>query len=274
MTVQAESTVLRTAGQPRIAFRTYGHHGPRVLLVMGFGMRGALWEPQVKRLAHDHRLATFDHRGFGDSDPPEGPYRMRTLADDAVSVADALGWERFHLVGVSMGGMVAQELALAMPQRVASLTLIVTHSGGLRGLWPGPRASLLFARSGLGRDRVVALEQMLYPPQILERLRAEGLRERLQQQIGSPVKPAHTLLQFLALTRFDVRKRVSKIAAPTLVLKASRDILVKPHHSDELAARIPGAKLRTFAEAGHGILFQEAEGVSEAIREHIGAASD
>src|SRR5688572_9746921 len=96
----------KTHGAPAIHFETHGTVGPKVLLIMGLGMRGALWRPQIDELSRDHQLATYDHRGIGESGLPDRAFTMREMAFDALRVAGALGWERFHVAGVSMGGMV------------------------------------------------------------------------------------------------------------------------------------------------------------------------
>lgn len=264
-------TQLRTIGAPAIAYATRGSEGPRVLMVMGLGMRGAMWEPQLAELERDHRLAHFDHRGIGASDPAPRRYRMHHLADDAGKVADALGWDRFHLVGVSLGGMVAQELALRAPERLASLTLIATHAGSARGLLPTARAARLFVQSATVGDRIAALEQLLYPPSALPELRKAGLRERLAQQVAWQQSTQSALHQLYAVTRFNSRRRLARLRVPTLVLKAGQDILIRPYHSDFLARSIPGAKLHAFDDAGHGLIFQSAARVADQIRAHVAA---
>lgn len=259
----------RTGGTPAIAYATRGTQGPRVLMVMGLGMRGEMWEPQLTLLEPTHRLAYFDHRGIGESGTPTRRYRIADLALDACAVADALGWATFHLVGVSMGGMVAQELALAAPARIRSLTLIVTHAGGPLGMVPTAAGALGAVRSALARDRIGALEQLLYSADSLEALRARGLRRRLEMQLTGAMTKGARLRQLWAVARFDTRRRLARLQVPTQILKASRDRLVRPSHSELLARQIPGAELRTFERAGHGVIVQESDAIAAAIREHI-----
>lgn len=265
------TAVAHTRGNPRIAYTTHGESGPPVLLVMGLGMRGALWRPQIDVLSADHRVATYDHRGVGDSDPPPGPFRMRDMAFDALRVAGALGWQRFHLVGISMGGMIAQEVALAAPERIASLALVATHPGGPGGLVPTAGGLRDFASALLGprAGRVPAMERLLYPSDFLATVDRAALARRLGDQIAEPAPRRVVLLQLAAVASFDARHRLGEITAPTLVVQPGRDALVRPGHAEVLARGIPGARLHTFADAGHGIAFQHAGPLSELLREHI-----
>lgn len=263
-----------TRGEPRIAYQAHGASGPPVLLVMGMGMRGTLWRPQVDDLAADHRVATYDHRGVGASEPPAGAFRMRDMAFDALRVAGALGWQRFHLVGVSMGGMVAQEVALAAPERVASLSLLATHPGGPGGLVPTGLGLRHFAEALLGprARRVPAMERLLYPDEFLATVDRADLARRLGEQAAEPAPRRVILLQLAAIAAFDARRRLGEITSPTLVVKPARDALVRPGHADVLARGIPGARLHTFHDAGHGVAFQHAGSVSALIRAHVATA--
>jgi 3-oxoadipate enol-lactonase len=263
-----------TRGTPRIAYETHGASGPPVLLIMGLGMRGALWKPQIEVLSEDHRLATYDHRGVGGSDPPTGAFRMKDMAFDALRVAGALGWHRFHVVGISMGGMVAQEVALAAPERVTSLSLVATHPGGAGGLVPTTGGLRDFAAAMLGPrgGRIGALERLLYPAPFLATVDREAMARRIGDQVGDPAPRRVVLLQLAAIAAFDARARLRDIAAPTLVVQPGLDALVRPSHAAVLANGIPGARLHAFPDAGHGVAFQHARPLSEVIRAHVAEA--
>jgi len=113
----------------RIAWERHGS-GPPLLLIQGLGYARWGWEPVVDGLARSFELLLFDNRGIGESDAPPGPYTVVELADDAAQVLDEAGVERAHVLGTSLGGMVAQELALGRPQRVEKLVLVCTTPGG------------------------------------------------------------------------------------------------------------------------------------------------
>lgn len=261
----------RTTSEPRLAYERSGDAGPEVLLVMGLGMRGAVWRPQIDRLQRDHRVVWFDNRGIGESDPITGLPSMRDLARDALRVADDAGLERFHLVGVSLGGMISQELSLLAPSRLRSLTLIATHAGGPGGLVPHPRGLYHFARSFTlrGDARIEALQRLLYPPRFLRETDRAALAARIAAQTGAPADRRAALRQLVAVARHDTRARLRDVRVPTLVLKPEEDVLVRPSHADLLASRIPGARLHAVPGAGHGLMFQRADEVTEAIRRHV-----
>ncbi len=260
-----------TTSAPRIAFESSGAAGPRLLMVMGFGMRGAVWLPQVQELRRDHTLAWFDNRGIGESEPTPPRFGMADLAADALRVADQLGWSDFHLVGVSLGGMVAQELALLAPGRVRSLTLIATHSGGLLGILPTLRGLYHWINAAFGPQlcRVEHLTRLLYPAAFLATVNPEDLRARMALQVGKKPPTRTALLQLVAVIRHDTRARLTAIRPPTLIIKPMSDLLVRPFHSDRLHAAIPGARLLAIDDAGHGLTFHAAAAVNAAIREHV-----
>lgn len=263
-----------TTTEPRIAFETNGGEGrPRLLMVMGFGMRGAVWLPQVEGLGADHSLAWFDHRGIGESEPPPSLFRMPDLAADALRVADTLGWAEFHVVGVSLGGMVSQELALAAPERVRSLTLIATHPGGLLGIVPTLTGLYHWVRAAFGpaSGRVGHLTRLLYPASFLTTVNPDDLRARMQLQVGQRPPSRTALMQLLAVILHDTRARLRRIAPPTLVIKPEGDLLVRPFHSERLHRGIPGSRLVCLPDAGHGVTFHASPSVNAAIREHVGA---
>ena len=262
-----------TPSAPRLRYETTGPEAaPRVLLVMGYGMRGRVWQPQIDGLGEDHRLAWFDARGIGDSDRPPGPWSMADMARDASRVLDALGWnERVHLVGVSMGGMVAQHLALAEPERLSTLTLIATTPGGVLSKLPTLRGIYYFARANLASQatRRDVLVKLLYPDAFVRSTDPEALARRMEQQMGVRASPSTLRAQLAAVTLHDVRSRLAEIELPTLVVRPGRDLLMRPTNSDRLARDIPNARLLELPEAGHGVVFQCSDEVNRALREHF-----
>jgi pimeloyl-ACP methyl ester carboxylesterase len=264
-----------------------------VLLIMGFMMPGRAWRLVLPSLTDAFSACTFDNRGAGDSDAPPGPYAMGELAGDALGLLDHLDWPRAHVVGISMGGMIAQHLALASPARVASLTLVATHPGG------GPRALLPPAR-GLGafvaanalatasralkgglpalsaplrRGRYAALSQLLLSA---AHVRAHDLDARidlLAHDFEPPAPEAGRKGQLAAILAHDTRGRLADLGGiPTLVVKAPDDRLIDPRHSDALAAAIPNARLMSLDGAGHGLVREMPERLGGLIANHLAVA--
>lgn len=257
-------------GDVELYHETAGDGGSPVLLVMGLTGRGAGWECQIPALAARHRLAWFDNRGVGETRCAIRPWTMATLAGDAAALIAHLGWEAAHVVGVSMGGMIAQELALTRPERVRSLTLIATHAGGRRPrrpTLPGLAAVLHANVLGGGYD---AMARALYPAQYLARADHDAMRAQLRRSFP-PLPRRNALAQLAAVARHRSAARLAAITAPTLVVQAGRDRLIHPRESDRLHRLIPGARIERFADAGHGLIRQYAHAVNALLLDHFAA---
>jgi pimeloyl-ACP methyl ester carboxylesterase len=261
-----------TRTTPRLAYRVAGEGGSPVLLIMGLAMRGLVWRPQVDAFAKRHRVVTYDNRGVGGSDPIRGLLTIRQMSADALRLADELQLESFHLVGVSMGGMIAQEAALAAPERIKSLTLIATHAGG-RGTVLPPRQGLrTFLEVNAGGDRaerVAALARLLYPPEFLASVDREELEERMRERTAQRVPRRTVVGHVSAVMRHRTDDRLHRLDAPTLLIKPGRDILVRPEEVDRLKRLIPHAELVEYPDAGHGITFQRAADLNERVLSHF-----
>jgi len=244
-----------------------------VLFIMGFGMPGGVWAPQVDELQRNHRCCHFDHLGVGESD--RGPF-LRTIpamADDAVRILDDLSWDRAHVVGVSMGGMIAQELALRSADRCRTLTLIATHGGAPVASLPTRKGMLLFLQGLFGgrKRRLRSLPRLLYPEEFLASLGSTALRSHLDARLGHP-PPLRTVLgQLYAVWRHSTESRLPQIDLPTLLVRPGKDILIRPTQTDRLAERIPRARVLRFDDAGHGVTFQKAAELNTALRAHFAA---
>ncbi|MGF1466089.1 MAG: alpha/beta fold hydrolase [Sandaracinaceae bacterium] len=258
-------------GSPELAYWREGEAGPRLLLIMGLAMPGRVWRPQVEGLRSDHRLLFFDHRGIGASAHRGGGWDLKDLARDALRLMDAEGWADAHVVGVSLGGMVAQELALQAPERVRSLVLLATHAGDPRAKVVGARAlrEILLMQILPAQRRFAALHRLLYPAPFLAEVDRGALLRRTADQLAERAAPSVLFRQLWAVLRFDTRGRLDRLDRPSLVMTAGQDLLVPPSTTDRLARRIGGARLVRFEEAGHGLIFQVAGKVNQTIREFV-----
>lgn len=256
----------------RITYDVVGQ-GPPVLLIMGFGMSGRAWKPVLDGLADRHTLCWYDVRGLGDSTPGRpADHTFHGLADDAAALLDHLGWDRAHVAGVSMGGMISQHLALRHRGRVQSLALLATHAGGgpLRTL-PSTQGIRLFLRANRakGPARLAILEQLLFPPEARAEMAARGFDGATLLQLSTPSPLWVRLRHLRAVLTHDTRLQLAQLEGlPTLVVQPGKDLLVPPRCSEVLADHLPGARLLSFPDAGHGMLHQCAAPLNDALHAH------
>jgi pimeloyl-ACP methyl ester carboxylesterase len=250
-------------------------HGPAVLLVQGAGVVGEGWRPQIDVLATSYRVLAFDHRGTGLSAlVPGGDVSVAAMAGDARAVLDDAGVSRAHVVGHSMGGLVAQELALTEPGRVASLALLCTFCRGRQAsrLELGLALAALRMRVGTRRARRRAALDLLFPPAYLAGLDRDALAEDLRPLFGHDLasQPSFVFRQLRAMAAYDRAHDLGRLAeVSTLVLSAREDRIALPGFGRALAAAIPGARYEEIAAAGHAVTIQCADRVNALLREHL-----
>ena len=231
----------------RIAWERAGT-GPPLLLVHGLGYARWGWEPVVDGLARSFEVLLFDNRGIGESEAPPGPYTVAEMAADALRVLDEAGVERAHVAASSLGGMVAQELALSHPGRVDRLVLASTHPGGAKAQ-PMPQRTVDLMTSGATLRQFV--ENALEPdprPELVERILVH--RERIAQPLEA------WSAQAAAGAAFDAYDRLGQLQAPTLVQTGDGDVVVDPRNSELLVELIPDARLSVYPGAGHLFFWQ------------------
>jgi pimeloyl-ACP methyl ester carboxylesterase len=241
-----------------------------LLLIMGLSGSSRMWFRLLPHLTRRHRAIVFDNRGTGDSDPVGGPVRMADLVADALCVLDAAGVERAHVIGVSMGGMIAQRLALDHRDRMRSLVLGCTTAGGRRGAPPWRLLATSALRPLFGPERTFPLvAPALYSPHT-RRERPDRVREDLRIRMADATSPLTTYAQMAAIAGHDTRSRLRELAGlPTLVLHGEDDTLVPPDRGRELAAAIPGARLVLLPACGHMLSTDAEDLVSRAILGHL-----
>jgi 3-oxoadipate enol-lactonase len=262
MTVEAFRAA---SGDVGLAYEVRGS-GPSLLLVQGLGYGGRGWGPGHELLAEDFQVVSYDNRGFGASDVPPGPYTVAQLAADAAAVLAAAGIERAHVVGVSLGGMAAQELALSRPELVDRLVLVSTT--------PGVRGHAMPART-----LTLMLEAPLLPP-------ADALRRFVENALGpdaapelverivayrtaNPPDPGGWQSQAAAGATFDALDRIGGIAAPTLVVHGTEDFVVDRRNGELLAQTIPGARLELLPGCGHLASWEQPERFAALVKEFV-----
>ncbi len=245
-----------------IAHEARGSGAP-LLLIQGLGYPRWGWEPVVAPLAARYRVVTFDNRGIGESDKPPGPYTTRMLADDALGVLDALGVERAHVAGASLGGMVAQELAAGRPERVDKLVLACTTPGN--GAYPMPAQTVRLFSEALTLAPEVALRRFVENALVA---RGALVDEITRRRLADPPDSAGWQAQAAAGIGF-AGVDLGAIRAPTLVLQGSEDNVVDARNAELLAARIRAARLELFPGTGHMFWWEQPERFVEVVREFL-----
>jgi len=226
--------------------------GDPVLMIMGLGLSGGAWWRTVPVLSRSLQVITFDNRGVGRSRARFPSYTTEAMADDAVSVLDAAGVERAHVYGFSLGGMVAQQLALRHADRVRSLVLGATQPGGPHAVRPSDEVIAFFRRRGsmTAHEAARASVPFNYGPRCRREHRdriAEDIRRRLEHPFPEQAYRA----QMVAAALHNCFRRLKRIEAPTLVVHGRKDRVVPVGNAEVLAERIPGARLRLLEDAGH-----------------------
>jgi 3-oxoadipate enol-lactonase len=229
--------------------------GSPLLLLMGWRANLDWWpEALLEPLERRHQLVLLDNRGAGRTGDPGGFYSIGQMADDAAALLDALAIPRADVFGVSMGGMIAQELALRHPGHVGRLVLASTHCGRRARVGPTPGMLRAWRRSLRAPWRVddnllhllFSADEGAVDPAVLAEFRRVAAR--------APASAWASAKQYLAILRHDTYGRLPSIAAPTLVVTGDQDLMVAPGHSAVLAERIPGARLVVFPRTGHALL--------------------
>jgi 3-oxoadipate enol-lactonase len=233
--------------------------GEPLLWITGFAISSEIFAPVISHYAAEFDCIRYDNRGAGRSQAPWRPTSIAELAADAVRLLDALGVDSAHVYGLSMGGMIAQEVALRFPDRVRALVLGGTSHGGPRAVLPSPRvAAALASRGAPATVRAELVGRALFS----ERFRAENPRlvaAHLRNLAAYRAPVRGVLSHFAAATYHDTRARLHRIGAPTLVLHGGADELTPVRNAYLLAARIPHATLEVLPDAGHGYLLEQPE---------------
>jgi len=245
--------------------------GPPLLLIMGMSGTALHWgEPFLEMLRADFDVIAYDHRGVGASTPLEGPITTRQMADDAAGLLAALELDSAHVLGISMGGMVAQELALNYRERIRTLTLGCTYCGGPGSALADGRALQLLSEAMASGDAEratrAAWEINVSPAtaadeRAWERFRATGMR----RAVAVPV----IMQQLQACAAHDTYERLPGLAGlPTLVIHGAEDELLPVQNGKLIASRIPGSQLEIFDGVGHLFFWERPERSAELVRAH------
>lgn len=249
--------------------------GEPLLLIQGMTGTHAAWgRPFLSRLERDFECVVYDHRGIGYSSRVSKPFTIAELAEDAAGLLDELGIERAHLLGISLGGMIAQELALSYPERLRSLILGGTYCGGPGSqlMDPADFQTLIEAMTSGDLQRALRVNWEL---NLSPGFRAEAGRyaEFVEMAEAAPVPQTSVQLKLQASAAHDTSARLPELEMPTLVIHGSADRILPFVNGAQIAALMPDAHLERLEDVGHMFWWERPERSAELIRDHALASA-
>lgn len=262
---------LARAGNTKLEYYVDGS-GPALLLVQGFTGRAQSWsQTLISELARDFTTIRFSHAGIGLSEAPKNAPTMQSMAGDAAALLTALGREKAHVFGISMGGVIAQQMAIHHPERVLGLVLGCTSCGTTRGPTADPEVlKALMDPSGTIEERTrrswpyVMAAGWENNPDAVQAAEAE-----LAETLEHPIPPALLIQHLVAMQQTDSYEQLPSLRMPALVLHGDADQLVNPQHGKVIAERIPGAELRIIPDTGHLFFNEQPRETVRILREFL-----
>ena len=246
-----------TVGDLKICCESVGYGYP-IVLIMGLTANMDWWDPElVDALSQKYRVLMFDNRGAGCTiTPDDGEFTCEMFADDTAALMDAKGIKRANILSQSMGGLIAQELALKYPEMVNNLVLGCTFCGGQHMIQASQEVmQILMDRSG-GLDSLFdRVLKLMFTKDFLD-ANPDFVKQFKERYLRAPISNANALRQFMACAKSDTYERLPEIKTPTLVATGTDDPLIPPLNSRILAERIPGAKLIEYKGSSHGFMSQ------------------
>jgi len=260
-------------------YEIHGVDGPRVVLIQGVGVTGQGWSPQVEALSEAFQLLVLDNRGIGGSADHDGAILIEEMARDVQDVMDDAGWDSAHIAGHSMGGVIAQQVALDAPKRVESLALLCTFARAKDGARVTPWIIWIGMRSRIGTRamRRRAFLELVVTPEFVANRGAEQVADELADVFGRDLadQPNIAMKQVQALGRHDTSQRLGELGGiPTLVVSAERDLIALPEYGRQLEAAIPGANYVQLDGTAHACTVDRAADINRLLSEHWNSVND
>jgi pimeloyl-ACP methyl ester carboxylesterase len=234
--------------------------GDSLVLIMGLRRNVEWWYGQIPALSKHFKVVAFDNRGAGRSEKPVMDYTIKLFADDTMGLREALNIKKAHVLGVSMGGYIAQELAINYPDKVRSLVLGCTSAGGERVVLMSPeRLKKFTANEGLSPEQILQKDMDIYFSDQFIQGHPDKIEEFVKISLRYYQPPEAFMRQFAACLKHDTVKRLQRITMPTLIMSGDDDLLVPPENSRILKELIPNAELILFPGKRHCFFIEEAE---------------
>jgi 3-oxoadipate enol-lactonase len=259
---------LADTGEVQLSYERTGS-GPPLLLIMGMSGTALHWgEPFLELLRASFEVIVYDHRGVGESTRVEGAFTIADLAEDAAGLLTALELDSAHVLGISMGGMIAQELVLAQPERVRTLALGCTFCGGEGSSLASLEVLQRLSHGMMSGDRELA-RQIAWEVNVSAEKAADETAAAAFADISRrrAVAAAVIMSQMRAIGRHNTSERLSTVSTPTLVMHGSADQMIPASNGALIASLIPGARLEIFDGVGHLFFWEVPERAAELIRE-------
>lgn len=243
--------------------------GHPLLLIQGLGYPSEMWFSQVPIFSQEFSTIIFDNRGSGRSEKPNEEYSIRQMAEDAVALLNQLAVSSAHIVGVSMGGLVAQELAISFPKKVTKLVLLSSHFG--TGYWEITQTlweKILSTSTGDIQEVIREKLRFAIAPEFYQN-QAEIINRIIKIRCVNPQPVYAFMRQFEASRQFDAKERVRQISAPTFVISGTEDQIVPIVLARRLAKQIPNARFQEIKGAAHLAFIEKADEVNRIILDFL-----
>jgi 3-oxoadipate enol-lactonase len=256
-------TTIATSDGVRLAVSVHGDGAP-LLMIPGLGSTRRVYAPLLSALSRRHRVVVYDPRGVGESEVPPGPYPMPRLAADCVEVAAGVGAGRFDLFGASMGGLTAEHVAVLHRERVGRLVLAATGPGRHAIAASPETTARLLGRGARTPGEAYRMACTVLYSERFRREKPDFIEAEVAYRAAHPIPGRAFTAQFRASRDADLRARLGEIAAPTLVLHGTEDVLVPLENAETLVRLIPGARRYWFDGRGH-LFFHEDPDLAAAV---------
>lgn len=256
-------------GDLKLAYVEAGHGDPLVL-IPGLGRGADMWKQQIDVLAEHFKVYALENRGSGKSDAPAGPYTVKQMAADAAAFIDALELDKPMVMGASMGGFIAQELAANYRDKVSRLILVCTSHGGPTAVTMSPETwkSMSAPKGITPKAKLLSAVRLAFSPEYFEK-NLPAIIKDVEGRLQNMPTPAAWMAQAAAGATFDMTRRLDKITCPTLIITGLQDIVVPAVNSRLIHRGIEGSRLIEYTGGGHYIMVEERDQFNQDIIEFL-----
>ncbi|TXT59655.1 MAG: hypothetical protein BAJALOKI1v1_1390012 [Promethearchaeota archaeon] len=244
-------------------YELHGEDMPLVM-IMGLSANSQWWDENlITQLSEKYKVMIFDNRGTGRSEDPGTEFTLKDLAEDTVNLMEKVGISKAYILGISMGGMIAQHIALNFPEKVIKLILCSTYCGGSKSVPPGPDVlqKLMKPRKGRPIEEIMSeMIPLLYTEEYIAN-NPNNIEEAKENMIKYPISAENYQRQGKAIFSHNTCRKLKTLSVPTLIMHGEKDILLPPKNADILHDLIPFSQMEKFGNSGHALFSQETDAV-------------